>query len=122
MKVLDVDMFTSASTFIIFGEEYGSTIIAEDLDWSLYRIDNFETTNKNFQPNCLCSDFIARNKFCLHCRCSNYSLLAASLGYTPPARRKIYSEVDFLLSTHPTKSESEYPTISKWLVCLYVKL
>jgi hypothetical protein len=45
-KVLDVDMLTSASTFIILIEENGSTIIAEDLDWSRYRIDNFETTNK----------------------------------------------------------------------------
>ena len=30
-KVLDVDMFTSASTFIILREENGSTIIAEIL-------------------------------------------------------------------------------------------
>jgi hypothetical protein len=46
LKVLDVDMCTSTSTFIILREENGSTIIAEDLDWSRYRIDNFETTNK----------------------------------------------------------------------------
>jgi hypothetical protein len=46
-KVLDVDMLTSASTFIILREENGSTIIVEDLDWSRYRINNFETTNKN---------------------------------------------------------------------------
>jgi hypothetical protein len=50
LKVLDVDMLTSASTFIIFREENGSTIIAEDLDWFRYRIDNFETTNKIPQP------------------------------------------------------------------------
>jgi hypothetical protein len=45
-KILDVDMFASTSTFIILRNEYGKTIIAEDLDWSRYRIDNFETTNK----------------------------------------------------------------------------
>jgi hypothetical protein len=50
MKILDVDMLTSASTFIILRKEYGSTIIVEDLDWSRYRIDNFETTNKISQP------------------------------------------------------------------------
>jgi hypothetical protein len=45
-KILDVDMLTSASIFIILRKEYGSTIIAEDFDWSRYRIDNFEITNK----------------------------------------------------------------------------
>jgi hypothetical protein len=35
--------------------------------------------------------------------------------------KKIYHKVDFLLSTHPAKSESKYPTTSKWSVCLYVK-
>jgi hypothetical protein len=31
-KILDVDMLTSASIFIILRKEYGSTIIAEDFD------------------------------------------------------------------------------------------
>jgi hypothetical protein len=49
-KILDVDILTSASTFIILIKEYGNTIIVEDLDWSRYRIDNFEITNKISQP------------------------------------------------------------------------
>jgi hypothetical protein len=42
-KIFDIDMLTSTSTFIILREEYCSTIIAEDIDWSRYRIDDFET-------------------------------------------------------------------------------
>ena len=42
------------------------------------------------------------------------------LDIAPPARRKIYPKVDFLPSTHPTKSESEYLTTFKWSVYLYV--
>jgi hypothetical protein len=49
-KVLDVDMFTSTFTFIILREENGSKIIVEDLDWSRYRINHFEITNKISQP------------------------------------------------------------------------
>jgi hypothetical protein len=40
-KILDIDMLTFAFTFIILREEYRKTIIAEDLDWSYYRIDKF---------------------------------------------------------------------------------
>jgi hypothetical protein len=49
-KIRDVDILTSASTFIILIKEYGNTIIVEDLDWPRYRIDNFEITNKISQP------------------------------------------------------------------------
>ena len=37
---------------------------------------------------------------------------------TPPAKRKVYSEVDFLVFSHPVQSESGYPINfkqSKWL-------
>jgi hypothetical protein len=49
-KVLNADMLTSVFTFIILREENGSKIIAKDLDWSCYRVNNFETTNKIPQP------------------------------------------------------------------------
>jgi hypothetical protein len=40
----------------------------------------------------------------------------------PPASKKIYPFVDFLVSEHPDKTESEYPTSSKQSDLLYTSM
>jgi hypothetical protein len=84
-----------------------SRIIVEDLYGCNYKIDNFETFNKISQLSCLCSEFIACNNFSFHGRRSNCNLFTASLGYSIFNNKKIYPEVDFLLSTYSAKFKSE---------------
>lgn len=121
-KILNVDMFTSTTIFVVLSHKDSRRIVVVNSQWPRNRIHNSKLRYETLIHTPCEVASKQKTNFASIVEVVVKVCLVLHHDTATPAIIKIYSDVDLRELTQPAKSESEYPITSRLFVRLNISM